>query len=140
MIGATQAGLPAPFNVNGVTYPLQDGAVLTASEALEIRQATDAYNATIQAAASANDLAFVDTKIIMEQLSATGIVANNYTLTSAYVTGGTFSLDGVHPSPRGYAFIANQFLKAINTAYGSNFKGVNVGTYRILYPKDDVNF
>lgn len=140
LIGTPQAGLPAPFNVNGVTYPLQDGAVLTASEALEIRQATDSYNVTIQTAASNNGLAFVDTKVIMEQLSTTGIVANNYTLTSAYVTGGTFSLDGVHPSPRGYAYIANQFLKAINTTYGSNFKGVNVGSYRILYPKDAANF
>lgn len=76
----------------------------------------------------------------MDQLSTTGIVANNYTLTSAYVTGATFSLDGVHPSPRGYAYIANIFLKAINTTYGSNFKGVDVGTYRILYPQDPANF
>ena len=140
LIAGTEPAVPSPFNVRGVTFPLQDGAVLTAAEALEISQATDAYNITIQAAASANGLGFVDAKELMSRLSTSGIVANNYTLTSTYVTGGTFSLDGVHPSPRGYAFIANEFLKAINVAYGSNFKGVNVGAYRILYPKEPDNF
>ena len=141
IIGTTQTGAPAPFNVIGVSNPMQDGRVLTAAEALEVKTATDSYNVTIQTAATANSLAFVDTKTILDQLgTSTGISVNNFTLTSAFVTGGTFSLDGVHPSPRGYAFIANKFLEAINTAYGSNFKGVNVGNYRILYPQDPAQF
>ena len=71
----------------------------------------------------------------MNQLSSTaGLVSNGYTMTSTYVTGNSFSLDGVHPSPKGYALIANKFLEAINTKYGSNFKGVNLGQYRILFP------
>lgn len=137
-IGTTVGGNPT--QINGVSVPLADQWVLSKNEIEEIRTATDAYNLTIQTAATNNGLGFVDAKAIMNQLSTTGIVANNYTLTSAYVTGATFSLDGVHPSPRGYAYIANQFLKAINTAYGSNFKGVNIGTYRILYPQDPANF
>lgn len=141
---ATDSGLgiapPAPLDKFGITFPLQDKHVLVPSEILEIATATDSYNITIQTAATTNNLAFVDTKAIMNQLVSTGIVANNYTLTSTFVTGGTFSLDGVHPSPRGYALIANEFLKAINAAYGSNFKGVNVGTYRILYPQNPDNF
>jgi lysophospholipase L1-like esterase len=67
--------------------------------------------------------------------SASGITANGFTLKSTYVTGGAFSLDGVHPSPRGYALIANEFIKAINAKYGSNLKGVDLGNYRILFPK-----
>jgi hypothetical protein len=55
-------------------------------------------------------------------------------MTSTYVTGNSFSLDGVHPSPKGYALIANKFLEAINATYGSNFKGVNLGQYQILFP------
>lgn len=137
-IGTTVGGNPA--QVNGVSVPLADQWVLSKNEILEVKTATDAYNQTIQSAATANGLAFVDAKAVMDQLSSTGVVANNYTLTSAYVTGATFSLDGVHPSPRGYAYIANVFLKAINTTYGSNFKGVNVGMYRILYPQDPANF
>jgi lysophospholipase L1-like esterase len=100
----------------------------------EIQVATDAYNTTIQAAATANGLAFVDAKLIMNQLTTTGISGNGFTLTSTFVTGGAFSLDGVHPSPRGYALIANKFLEAINAKYGSNIKGVSYNDYRILFP------
>ena len=31
------------------------------------------------------------------------------------------SLDGVHLTARGYGLMANEFLKATDTAYGSNF-------------------
>ena len=134
IIGTTQAGVPAPFNTVGVTYPMQDNAVLTAAETLEVKTATDAYNVTIQAVASTNNLAFVDANAALVQVANGGITANNFTVTSTYVTGGGFSLDGVHPSPRGYALIANKFFEAINLKYGSNFKAVSFADYRILYP------
>jgi hypothetical protein len=124
-----------PFSVLGVSYPLVDRHVLTADEALQVKVATDAYNVTIKSVAESKGLAFVDTKAIMDKLVSGGITANGYTVTSAYVTGGAFSLDGVHPSPRGYALIANKFIEAINMTYGSNLKGVDLGTYRILFPK-----
>jgi lysophospholipase L1-like esterase len=131
---------PTPLDKFGITYPLQDKHILIPTEVLDITTATDAYNTTIQTAATANGLAFVDAKAVMNLLGTTGIVANNYTMTSSFVTGGTFSLDGVHPSPRGYALIANKFIEAINTKYGSNLKGVNIGTYRILFPANPANF
>jgi GDSL-like Lipase/Acylhydrolase len=132
-IGTTVGGNPQL--VNGVSVPLADKWVLSKDEVLEVQIATDAYNATIQAAATANGLAFVDAKAIMTQLSsASGISGNGFTLTSAFVTGGAFSLDGVHPSPRGYALIANKFIEAINFKYGSNLKGVSYGDYRIMFP------
>ena len=123
-----------PFKVLGVSYPLVDRHVLTADEALQLKVATDAYNVTIKAIADSKGLAFVDTKAVMDQLVSGGIAANGFTVTNIYVTGGGFSLDGVHPSPRGYALIANKFLEAINAKYGSNSKGVNLGDYRILFP------
>lgn len=124
----------------GVTFPLPDRYVLLPSEVAEIKTATDAYNVTIQSAATTNNLAFVDAKSIMDKLTTSGISSNGFTINSTYVTGGAFSLDGIHPSPRGYALIANEFLKAINVAYGSNFKGVDFGNYRILFPQDPSNF
>lgn len=130
----------APLDKFGITYPLQDNHVLIPTEISELKTATDDYNEIIQAAATANDLAFVDAKAIMTQLSTTGITANNYTLNTAFATGGAFSLDGFHPTPRGYALIANEFIKAINAKYGSNLKGVNLGDYRILFPRDAANF
>jgi hypothetical protein len=67
-------------------------------------------------------------------VSSTGITVNGYTMKEDYVSGGAFSLDGFHPSPRGYALIANKFIEAINAKYESTVKTVNVGTYRILFP------
>jgi lysophospholipase L1-like esterase len=125
---------PSPLNKFGITYPLQDTHVLIPSEIAEIKTATDAYNASIKAIADAKGLAFVDAKVIMDKLSTTGIVGNNFTMTSTYVFGGSFSLDGVHPSPRGYALISNAFIDAINSKYSSTFKKVDLGNYRILFP------
>ena len=118
----------------GVTFPLPDRYVLLPSEVSEIQTATEAYNATIQAAATANNLAYVDAKEVMRKLTEGGITANGFTLTANFVTGGAFSLDGIHPSPRGYALIANEFIKAINAKYGSNMKAKDLGKYRILFP------
>ena len=135
IIGTPQAGVPAPFNTIGVTYPLQDGSVLTNAEVGEVRVATDAYNITIQNAANAKGLALVDTKAIMSQLLNGGIRFGNHHLTATYVTGGAFSLDGIHPSARGYAFIANEFLKSISATYGSSMPAINIGNYPIQYPQ-----
>ena len=134
-IGTTKAGYPATNSTIGVTFPMEDKATLTASEVALVKAATDAYNAKIKAVATAKGLAFVDANALMSQVAAGGFSANGFTVTGAFITGGGFSTDGVHPSPRGYAMIANKFLEAINLKYGSNMKGVDLGNYRILFPK-----
>lgn len=139
-IGTTQPGYPPNNNTIGVTFPMEDKAILSAGEVALVKTATDAYNDKITAVATAKGLAFVDTKMVMNQLSTTGITANNFTINSTFVSGGAFSLDGFHPTPRGYALIANEFIKAINLKYGSNLNGVNLGNYRILFPRDAANF
>lgn len=131
-IGTTVGG--DPTKVNGLSVPLADNWVLTKDEALEVKNATDAYNTTIAAIATEKGLAFVDTRAVLTQLSTTGIKFGNFSLTSAYVTGGAFSLDGVHPSARGYGLIANIFIDAINTKYGATLRHVDLSTYPIQYP------
>ena len=137
-IGTTVGG--DATKVNGVSVPLADKWVLSKNEISEIKTATDSYNITIETAATANDLALVDAKSLMNQLATTGITSNNFTLNTAFATGGGFSLDGFHPTPRCYALIANEFLKSINSKYGSNLNGDNLGNYRILFPRDAANF
>lgn len=129
---SAQTYLPAG---NGTQFPLADKWVLSKSEVAELKTATDAYNVTIKALATSKGLAFVDANAVLAQVaSSVGYTADNYNVTSTYVTGGAFSLDGVHPGPRGYALIANKFLEAINATYGSNLKGVDLSKYRIMYP------
>jgi lysophospholipase L1-like esterase len=131
-IGTMVNGNPAA--VNGVSVPLADNWVLSKNEVAEVKTAVDAYNLSIRNLADAKGLAFMDANALLNQVYNGGIRFGNYHLTAAYVTGGAFSLDGVHPSARGYALIANKFLEAINAKYGSNFKGVNIGDYQIQYP------
>jgi hypothetical protein len=141
-VSADGVASPVPsLSQLGITFPLPDRYILLPTEVAEIKVATDAYNTTIETAATTFDLAIYKAKDTMEGLtSMTGIVSNGFTLKSDYVTGGAFSLDGVHPSPRGYALIANEFIKAINTKYKSNLKGVNLGDYRILFPGNPLMF
>lgn len=129
---SAQAFLPQG---NGTQFALADRWVLSKNEVLELKTATDAYNVKIKAVAAAKGLAFVDANALLSQIATTGFSANGFNVTSTYVTGGGFSLDGVHPSPRGYALIANKFLEAINVKYGSNFKGVDLSNYAIMFPK-----
>lgn len=125
---------PAPLNAFGITYPLQDKHVLVPTETAEVKKATDAYNTTIESIAKAKGLAFVNTKTVMTQLSSGGVRFGNFTMTSAFAVGGAFSLDGVHPSARGYGLIANIFIDAINAQYGSTLRHVDLATYPGQYP------
>jgi hypothetical protein len=121
----------------GTQIQLEDKWVLTPEEQEELRMATDSFNATIQAAANQAGLAFVDANAFMQDLANGGVADGNFILTANLVTGGAFSLDGVHPTARGYALLANLFMKAIDNTYGSNFEEsgnmVDIGTYPTNY-------
>lgn len=110
-----------PLTVNGVAIPLADKWVVTETELVEIISATDAMNASVQAAAQSYGIAYVDLQAILTQASTGGIVFDDYTLDTKLVTGGLVGLDGVHLTARGYAYMANSFLQAIDNHYGSNF-------------------
>lgn len=123
--------------INGVSVPLGDKWVLTPEEQDEIKTATDAYNVTIAGVASSNDnIALVDLNAILTDVAANGVNFDGFNLTADLVTGGIVSLDGIHLNARGYAFMANKFLEAIDANFGSNFmasgnvaKASNYGTF-----------
>lgn len=131
--GLSQA-LAAQFSVEGVTFPLDDKWVLLPSEQQEIATATDTFNGIIESAAGQAGLAFVDANSLLQQVATTGIEFDEFTLRGNLIFGGAFGLDGVHPTARGYAFLANEFLKAIDETYGSNFAEA-----RVLYQASDFN-
>ncbi|MFS4456474.1 G-D-S-L family lipolytic protein [Maribacter sp. 2304DJ31-5] len=131
-------GLPAmdagQLAINGITYPLEDKWVLTPSEQQIVQTTTTAYNMAITNLADQYDLAFVDANTLLGTVAETGIqLTDGSIVTATYATGGGFSLDGVHPSPRGQALLANLFTKAINTKYGSNLPDVDPLDYTGLY-------
>ncbi|WP_114490904.1 SGNH/GDSL hydrolase family protein [Candidatus Ulvibacter alkanivorans] len=118
-----------PLGVIGVSIPLSDQFVLTDTEQFRVANASAAYNLTIQSLAGANDLAFVDARAALEQVAEVGVPYDAGLLTDTFVTGGAFSLDGVHPTPRGYAYTANLMIQAINAKYGATIPQVNIGNY-----------
>lgn len=130
VIGTTVPGVPATINSNGISYPLANQYVLTKTETAKVLTATAAYNTAIKSIADSKGLAFVDANAKMIELSAaSGIQFDGVKYTATFVTGGTFSLDGVHLTGRGYALIANEFLKQINSKYKSTLPMVNVNSY-----------
>ncbi|PCE63597.1 SGNH/GDSL hydrolase family protein [Sediminicola luteus] len=123
-----------PTSINGVAIPLADKWVLTPEEQDAIANATDLLNESIDNFGAQYDLPVVDANAYLKVVATTGIpMRDGTTVTATYATGGAFSLDGVHPSPRGYALLANLFLDAINAKHGSNFPHVDPLAYTGLY-------
>jgi lysophospholipase L1-like esterase len=126
VIGSTNSAAPAGINKNGVTFPMANKWVLTATEKAKVAAATTAYNNSIVAIAATKNLAVADMNAVMNQLVSGLQVDTNSIYTANYFSGsGTegqvlFSLDGVHPNARGYAVIANEIIKTINAKYKSN--------------------
>ncbi|MDQ1102302.1 lysophospholipase L1-like esterase [Chryseobacterium sp. SORGH_AS909] len=130
VIGTTAAGVPSPINIYGISYPLQNQHVLTKTEAGYVKTTIDAYNSSIRTLADTYGLAFVDSNAKMLELNGkSGITYDGVKYTAKFVSGGAFSLDGVHLTGRGYAFIANEFIKAINSKYKSTLPQVDPNKY-----------
>lgn len=121
-------------SVNGVAIPLADKWVLTPDEQETAKAAISAYNQSIQGLATLYGLAFVDANALLASINENGFpLSDGSTVTGAFATGGGYSLDGVHPSPRGSAIIANAFIEAINERYGSNLPLVDPLAFTGLY-------
>ncbi|HTH56869.1 MAG TPA: hypothetical protein VL728_12545 [Cyclobacteriaceae bacterium] len=124
-----------PLSVQGVALPLADKYVLIPSEQLAIKTAVDAYNTTIK-----NTAASFSTRIAVADINAafTSFVTNQFifqdvvTLTPNFSPPtGAFSEDGVHPNSRGYAYMANIFIDAINgkTEFGAVVPKASLADY-----------
>ncbi|MFB3390294.1 G-D-S-L family lipolytic protein [Flavobacterium sp. LAR06] len=122
-----------PLKVNGLSVPLADKWVLTPEETTLIIHTTDVYNMTINTIAQTKGLALADIKSVMNKLHDEEIIFENIKLTSKYITGGVFSLDGIHLSARGNALISNVFIEAINEKYKSTLKKVDLRKYPVNY-------
>jgi hypothetical protein len=111
--------------------PLPSALVLDATEQQNIRTATTGYNNIIKAQAQARNLALFDAHAFFNSIQG-GFSANGVSYSPAFITGNLFSLDGVHPTPRGYAIMANEMIKAINAKYNANVPLADVNQYRTV--------
>lgn len=124
-----------PFGTDPAN-PIPSAFVLDDLEQTQVATATAAFNGVLVAGANARNLAVFDANTFFRSVAASGYVTNAVNNTAGYLSGNLFSLDGVHPTPRGYAVIANEMLKATNAKYGSTFSGVNPNSYRgVVFPQ-----
>ena len=116
----TAAGLGQPRPVmtcaDGGTG-VQDG-VLTPAELTVANGAIAGFNATIQAAATANGYAYASMNAWFDRRADKPVFSVVQLLNSVQPYGKYVSLDGTHPSAAGQILIANSAIAAINAKYG----------------------
>ncbi len=112
----------------GSTTPIPEQYVLTTDEIQFIRAAVDSFNSFILFEAKRHNLAYVDMNSYFNRLPS-GVAFNGINYSTQFVTGGAFSLDGVHMTQRGYALISNEIIRVINSFYGSTVTPVDANKY-----------
>ncbi len=114
--------------------PIPDALVLDNSEIQTAAQSTAEFNAAIAAAVNKypSQFALVDVNALLTRVRASdasgGTEFQGIKFSTTFVTGGLFSLDGVHPTAQGYAIIANEFLKVINSKFNASYSLVDIST------------
>jgi len=110
--------------------PWPDALILDAGEITTAKNAVAAFNSSISSVAAAKGFGLVNFYSIYNQLRASdatgGTSYDGITFTTTFVSGGFFSLDGVHPTSRGQGIIATEFIKVINAKWGTSIPLVNV--------------
>jgi hypothetical protein len=151
----------ADNNANGGVRQMQDGELITLSVPLDsmkcykyglivnlvnnkyvldkyeialLENSIASYNLILRKKAAQYNLAIADIYSFINKLP-NSIKYNGADINNDFVTGGFFSLDGLHPHEKGYALIANEFIKAINQKYNSTLPTVNCKECQgVLFP------
>jgi hypothetical protein len=132
---STTPGNPLPV---GVGYsatqanPLPSRFVLDAAEITTVQTRTTQLNAIIAKTARQYKVGLADMNSFFSTVALGGIAINGTSNNAGFIRGNLFSLDGVHPTSRGYAVIANEFIKVINATYGASIPQVNPIEYNAL--------
>src|SRR6266545_1666782 len=116
-------GLPLPDGSFTPPATLNQGVLLYPDEVALMRQRTADLNATIASIAAANGATVMDAHALYDGIFAHGYdVGGGIVVTNAFLTGGVFSADGFHPSNIGYAIVATEILKHLNSVKGTDFE------------------
>jgi hypothetical protein len=119
--------LNPPAGSNG--QPLPESQILRAQEVTDTRAVITQLNAVVDSVSQRPFVAKVDLAGLLATIASTGISIGGSQYTDAFVTGGLFGLDGVHPNDLGYALMANTMIDAINVKFGCFVPPVNPLSY-----------
>ena len=118
----------------GSMKPVPGNFILDEAEIALVEQAISDYNLSIGNIISGKDVALVDMHSAMKDVMA-GLMFDGVAINGVFVQGNFYSLDGLNPTPRGYAVVANYFIDAINKQFGANLPKVLVSDYQgVAFP------
>jgi lysophospholipase L1-like esterase len=118
----------------GVLFPIRDEFYLDLNEINYIRVRINEYNNIIRSIADEYSLALTDVHEYAQSLTD-GFTYNGVSMSAKFVSGGAYSLDGIHMNPRGNALLANQFIKSINAKYNARIQQLNAMDFNAtLFP------
>jgi lysophospholipase L1-like esterase len=109
---AQGVGIPAALGGRGT--PLPDEVVIDPTEKATIVDRVNVNNQAIRDICQAANVPVVDMNALLGDLATRGRVVGGVTYTSAFLSGGIFSYDGVHPTEMGYAITANEWIRVMN--------------------------
>ena len=119
-------GIPAALGGTGRALP--DEVILDLGEVAAIRERVGQYNQVIAEICQGAGFPVLDIHAFFADVAAQGYMVGGITLTNAFLSGGLFGYDGVHPTDLGYALIANEWIRLINSR-GGQLTEVNLGPY-----------
>ena len=131
LVASSLIGVPdSDGNLMGISNqnPLPDALVLDVAEQAKVAVKIAHHNSFIATQAAARGYGIVDFNAIFSDIAANGLTVGSETFTTDYITGNIFSLDGVHPTGKGYGIVANEFLKVIDVMFDADITKVNVST------------
>jgi lysophospholipase L1-like esterase len=105
---------------------LPDEDFLNAEEISELGEKITAYNAAISSICGSRDIPVFNFNVFLNDLQETGYEIVGYTFEGEFLTGGFFSLDGIHPNDAGNALLANRWIDLINNSFNANIPSVDV--------------
>jgi lysophospholipase L1-like esterase len=118
-------GIGIPTALGGRGTPLPNEVVIDPTERATIVDRINANNQAIRDICAAANVPVLDQNAILRRLATQGEVVGGVTYTAAFLTGGIFSYDGVHPTDMGYAISANEWIRLMN-ANGANLPEVDL--------------
>jgi hypothetical protein len=118
--GIPAALAPAFPTLPNAGKPLPGAVVITPDELSVIVQRISDYNGVITAAASSRNIPVADIKGLFDRVANGTEFVGPFQITGSFITGGFFSLDGIHLTDIGYTLFADEYIRAINGGYGTH--------------------
>jgi hypothetical protein len=138
LVTAATAAMLDPTDINGslviaskkLANPIGTQFVLDEVETKLVKDKTSEFNSYIKSHVDGNpNWILMDSNTMMGEI-VKGETVDGVSFSADYITGNFFSLDGIHLTPQGYAYVAKKMVQLINSEWKESITEPNVSDYR----------